>query len=154
MEIIAFDPGYATGIAVGEFSETEPLRLVDALIVAWPEFRRVFPHAFGDLDPETLIVSEQFRLISGNDFTADLIPVKVEGLMESVFEERIIWRPASDKTQVSDETLQRIGWWKTGNDVEWEDGRDANDAIIHMLGYVAFELNHTPTLRAYFKDSE
>ena len=154
MEIIAFDPGYATGIAVGEFSDTEPLRLVDALIVPWPEFRVVFPHTFSDLVPETIIVSEKFELISGNDFTADLSAVKVEGLLESVFGDDIIWRSAADKHQVPDDLLQAHGFWKTGKDVDWEDGRDANDAIIHMIGHVAFTLNHLPTLREYFKSSE
>lgn len=153
-EIIAFDPGYATGFAVGEFSDTQPLQLIDTLILPWPEFREVFPMFFSQLDPATIVVSEQFELISGNDFTADLSAVKVEGLLESVIGDRIIWRKPSDKVQVPDDVLKSIGWWKTGADVEWEDARDANDAIIHLLGYVAFELNHLPTLRAYFREAD
>jgi len=151
-DIVSFDPGYAIGMAVGEFSDTEPLKLVDAMIVDYPSFAQLVGPILSGTQAD-YVVSEKFVLSSGNDFTADLTAVKVEGQLESVFPE-IHWRQRSDKVQVSDDLLKRIGWWKTGEDVEWDDGRDANDAIIHMLGFVAFELNHIPTLRAYFRDTE
>lgn len=151
MEIMAFDPGYATGICVGEFTEDTPLQLVDAMIIPYEMMCELVIDPLGNTDPD-YVVSERFELIAGNEFTADLHAPRVEGQLDSIFP-KIHWRSPSDKVQVPDALLQKLGWWKTRADVDWEDGRDANDAIIHMLGFVAFELNHIPTLRAYFREA-
>ena len=147
--IYAFDPGYATGMAVGEFSDETPLQLIDASIFAYPDMLKL-PYALSHLEAPDYVVSELFELNIGNEFVADLDAKKVEGVLEVTFPV-IAWRRRGDKAQVPDDLLRDIGWWKTGSDVEWEDGRDANDAIIHMLGFVAFDLEHLPTLREYFR---
>lgn len=149
--VLAFDPGYATGVAAGSFEDDKPLRLDDATIIPYDHLLDAVP-LFEQTATDHLVV-EKFELTPGNSFAPDLHAVKVEGLLEYAFEPLvpIKWRSPSDKHQVSDELLQSLGWWKTGADVDWEDGRDANDAIIHMLGYVAFTLRHQPTLWAYFR---
>lgn len=149
LHLIALDPGYATGVAEGFLRDDEPLVLHDAGVIVyedWPEgWLFLTEHR-----PDKLIV-EKFTL-RDNDFKADLTPVKIEGTIDLGFtEDELIWRDPSTKEQVPDELLKEIGWWKTGADVDWEDGRDANDAIIHLLGYVAFDLKHKPTLKEYFK---
>lgn len=147
--IIAFDPGYATGIAEGFFSDIEPLQLVDADTIPYT----LWTDAWVILSEEKHdhLVAEKFELSAGNEFTADLTGVKVEGTLELLYGEELKYRTRDSKSQVPDELLQRIGMWKTNDQVEWTDARDANDAIIHMLGYVAFDLQHKPTLREYFK---
>lgn len=146
--VLALDPGYATGIATGHFDDNTPLQLEDAIIVPyemWPEVWLAMSEEHFDH-----VTSESFDL-KDNDFKADLTPVKIEGTLDLLFGDQVVYRDRTLKSQVSDQLLKDIGWWKTGKDVMWEDGRDANDAIIHLLGYVAFNLKHRPTLREYFK---
>lgn len=147
--ILAFDPGAATGIAEGFFSDTEALQLVDCLLVPYP----MWTDAWLTLSEykHDHVVSEKFVLSGGNEFVADLTPVKVEGTLDLLYGDELHYRTRDLKSQVSDDLLREIGWWKTGEDVEWEDGRDVNDAINHMLGYVAFDLQHLPTLKRYFR---
>lgn len=148
--IYAFDPGFATGMAVGEFSETEPLTLVQAAIFPYEDVRNL-NRVVNRLDEmPAFVVAEQFVLNPGNEFTADLHACKVEGMLEMCFPE-VHYRLRSTKSQVSDDLLKEHGLWQTGADVDWEDGRDANDAIIHMLGFMAFDQEHLPTLRKYFR---
>lgn len=145
--VIALDPGYATGAAEGEFDESTPLQLLDTMVIPYNEWAEAWL-ILSENRPDHLVV-EEFNL-ADNDFKADLTGVKIEGTLELAFEE-IHYRDRSTKSQVSDDLLKEIGWWQTGKDVGWTDGRDANDAIIHMLGYVAFELQHLPTLKEYFR---
>lgn len=150
-KIISFDPGKATGIASGWFSPDEPLQLVDAIIAPYEDWVEQTWHLlYGEGLDDWTVVAERFDLRTNNDFAADLTGVRVEGGLE-LLHPNIQWRSRTSKAQVSDDTLRKIGWWKTGSDVEWEDGRDANDAIIHMLGHVAFTLQHRPTLEAYLQ---
>lgn len=150
--IFSFDPGKVTGVAYGTFSDTEPLTVGDA--DAWPYelLATSGVRLMADMQMPDHVVSELFTLRSGNEFTADLTAKKVEALLEVAFGlDKIHWRDPSTKSQVPDEILKQHDLWRTGEDVDWEDGRDANDAIIHMLGYVAFELKHKPTLEVYFR---
>jgi len=151
--ILAFDPGKVTGIVEGVFSETEPLALVDAIAVTYEELLEGFEYLLeasqtGEYDH---VVTEQFDLRTNNEYAANLDGVRVEGLLDLAFGDQLVRRPRSKKEQVSDATLKEHGLWKTGAEVDWEDGRDVNDAIIHMLGYVAFDLRHRPTITKYFK---
>jgi len=149
-DIIAFDPGYATGIASGIFDDDSPLELTGVVVIPYEDWWYAFKTlSSGRADH---VVAEQFELNSGNEFTADLTGVKVEGTLDLLYGSDLVYRPRSSKVQVPDELLRKIGWWQTGKDVSWSDGRDANDAIIHMLGHVAFGLKHKPTLAAYFKN--
>lgn len=147
--IVAYDPGLITGIATGFFSDTEPLTLTGTGAIRYEDIRETYDlMAQYEYDH---VVSELFVLRTNNPFAADLTGVRVEGILDAVYEGKVIWRDRTKKSQVSDDVLKAHGLWQTGRDVDWEDGRDANDAIIHMLGYVAFDLRHVPTLRRYFK---
>jgi hypothetical protein len=145
--VLAFDPGLITGAAMGVFTNTEPLSLLWADTYTFEEMIR-----YRKTDPmPDIVVSEVFESRSDQLFAADLSSVRVEGMLNSVHEGNIHWRSPSKKSQVPDQVLKDNGMWQTGSSVDWEDGRDGNDAIIHMLGYVAFDLRHPPTLRKYFK---
>lgn len=148
--VLAYDPGLTTGWAKGTFTDTEPLTLLGAGNIGYDWFvdGTFTSRVRSDFSADHVVV-EQF-ILRDNEFKADLTGVRVEGILEWWYHP-IIWRPPSKKAQVPDQVLKDHGLWQTGKSVNWEDGRDANDAIIHMLGYVAFDLRHLPTLRRYFK---
>lgn len=149
-KIVAYDPGLATGVAEGRFSETEPLTVLGATIIPYEVMVDSFDIMRGT--PVDHVVSEVFTSTTSNPFAPDLTGVRVEGILEAAYgTDNIVWRNRTKKEQVPDSLLKEHNIWFTGLDVDWEDGRDANDAVIHMLGYVAFDLKHRPTLRKYFR---
>jgi hypothetical protein len=148
--VVAFDPGYITGLSTGIFSEDKPVEIVYARSFIYPDLLE----DMGILPDRALadyVVSEVFESRANQEFAPDLTGVRVEGLLDLVYGSKITWRSPSKKSQVPDSILQRHDLWYTGSQVEWEDGRDVNDAIIHLLGFVAFDLNHRPTQRKYFR---
>lgn len=147
--IVSYDPGYATGVVTGFFTETEPLRVMDFVTLTYEELRDGFPILLTENFEH--VVSEVFTLRTNNEFAADIIGVRVEGILDVAYQGGIVWRERTKKAQVPDEVLKEHGLWVENSQVDWENARDVNDAIIHMLGYVAFDLRHGPTLRAYFK---
>jgi len=62
----------------------------------------------------------------------------------------VTWQSPADKKMVGDDFLKSHGFWVTGADVDHEDGRDANDAMLHLFAH-AMRTRHMPTLRTYFK---
>lgn len=147
--IYSFDPGAVTGFGVGYFSDKEPLKIEYVESITYPGMLARMP-AFIASRPD-YVVAELFTSRTDNDFAPDVLGVRVEGLLDFAFDNRVLYRPRTKKEQVSDDLLREKGLWVTGKDVDWTDGRDANDTIIHMLGFVAFDLQHKPTLRRYFK---
>lgn len=147
--IVAYDPGKVTGIATGVFSDTEPLTITGSGIVPYDDF----VDGFVILQEEEYdyVIAEVFESRDGQKFAPNLVGVRVEGILDVAYDQNIEWRSPSKKSQVPDKILKDSGDWVTGNDVDWEDGRDANDAIIHLIGFVAFDLKHKPTLRKYFR---
>jgi hypothetical protein len=155
--ITSIDPGKATGWAGGGYSDTEPFTL------DWAEITPSFYDAltlWDELSGDRLIV-EKFTLRS-QSFVANLDGVKLEGVIEYSWfghYRELIWRTPAGKgkagkksgTSEFDSELKRIGMWQTGKMVGHKDGRDANDAIIHILKQLIQE-RHMPTLEAYFPD--
>lgn len=147
--VIAFDPGLITGVASGTFTESTPLELTDSGAITYQELLDGFGIIL-ETEPD-FVVAEKFESRSDQGFAPDLSSLRVEGLLDLAFQQDVVWRSPSKKSQVPDDLLREHGLWKTGSDVEWEDGRDVNDAIIHLIGFVAFDLRHVPTIRKYFK---
>jgi hypothetical protein len=147
--IVSYDPGLVTGVAQGVFSDTEPLRVLGGVALTYDEIIEGFSNLLEVKFDH--VVSEKFVARTDNSFVPDLTPVRVEGILDLAYERDINWRLRTKKAQVPDSILKEHGLWVTGKDVDWTDGRDVNDAIIHMLGYVAFDLRHAPTLREYFQ---
>lgn len=150
MIVISFDPGQALGWAVGTYDDDQPYSLAEAGISEHGV--RSFRYLLDHLGPygayPHVIVVEKF-VPRSNSFIANVVPVKVEGAMEFLWGDEIVWRRAAQKADVKDEVLKKNGLWQTGSMVDHEDGRDANDAIIHGLGYVK-TLNHVATLAHYW----
>jgi hypothetical protein len=147
--IIAWDPGKVTGMAVGGFTDDTPLELGPVAALTYTDLRDGAYVLMMEADTFYIAVSDVFEH-RDNDFVPDYTGIRVEGLLEAAWPD-IHWRSPSKKAQVPDQVLQDHGLWYTGSQVDWEDGRDVNDAIIHMVGYVAFDLKHRPTLEAYFR---
>ncbi len=147
--IIALDPGKITGVAVGMYTDTEPVQIRTARVITYAQLTQ--PYFWENLNSRyDVIVSEKF-ILADNKFQADLTPVRIEGMMDLMLPGKVAYRTRNLKSQVPDDILKEHGLWAVGKDVDWEDGRDANDAVIHLLGHVAFGLKHVPTLRKYFR---
>ena len=153
--LYAFDPGLITGIAVGSYSDSEPYELDRCMALSFEDLSESFWDR--EWQYNSTIVIEKFIPNPGNQFTLsqdDIVGVQVEGMLKHVFgAENINWQLRSDKGKagVMDKVLKEHGLWQTGDDVNWIDGRDANDAIIHSLVYLR-NIGHEPTLRKYFRN--
>lgn len=154
MIVISFDPGQALGWAVGSYYDDQPYGMDEAGISEHGvrSFRYLLDHLQPYLNYPHVIVVEKF-VPRSNSFIANISPVKVEGAMEFLWGDEIVWRRAAQKADVKDEILKESGMWRTGSMVDHEDGRDANDAIIHGLGYVK-TLKHVPTLSHYWPGAD
>jgi len=167
--VMAVDPGKATGVAIGRFTEDKPLEVIYTAIIpggtqGFCEWLHVtndgkhmteldcmknHPEEYGNIDYHLDVVCESFQL-RGAKFVPDLEPVRIEGVLIDHFGHIMNWQTPSTKTMVSDEFLKEHGLWVTGKDVDHADGRDANDAMIHLFAY-AMKIRHIPTLEAYWR---
>lgn len=149
------DPGKATGVAVCHWDNDTPFEVLEKYIVPdgpagfgdWVAFQR-------DLTGCDLVIYEKF-IMRGGGPSVDLTGVQVEGALiawasQYGLEPYLVAQNRTHKHNVPDSILKAHGLWVTGKDVGWEDGRDANDAIIHGLYYAAFVEKHKPTLAKYF----
>lgn len=158
----SFDPGYATGYAVGVYETNRAYSLVEKCVIPggldgfleWSDAGNFIDYS----NPRTTqrYVIEKFVPMAGGE-TPDLDGVPIEGAIAAMIADRsqITWQLRSDKGKkgVMDAILKRHELWFTGGDVGWDDGRDVNDAIIHALVNLR-NLNHLPTLRKYFRNEE
>lgn len=160
--ITGIDPGKATGWAGGVYSDTEPFELKWAHITPnFNESLEIWFNSFYDNASNGRLVVERF-VLRGQNFVPNIEGVKFEGVIEATWDQyfnEIIWQPISmkgkrgkaSKTSAFDSELKRLGMWQTGKMVGHKDGRDANDAIIHILKRLIAD-KHMPTLEAYFPD--
>jgi hypothetical protein len=166
---LAVDPGQATGVAVGRIAEELPLEVIYTAIVPfgtqgfidWLEqtnngkaiteldCMKNFPDQYAEIDYHLDVVCERFRLRGGN-FTPDLEPLRIEGVLIDRFGSVVHWQEPSDKTLVGDKFLRENDLWVTGKDVGHTDGRDANDALMHLFAR-ALKMRHYPTIDAYWR---
>lgn len=167
--VMAIDPGKATGIAIGRYSDMMPMEVVSTNIVTngvygfaeWlhntndgkaiikKDCSYNYPEDYDNLEYHLDVVCENFNLRGGN-FTPDLEPVRIEGVLIDHFGSIMKWQSPSHKSLVGDRFLKEHELWQTGKDVGHEDGRDANDALLHLFAYV-MRSKHNPTLEAYWR---
>lgn len=141
--IIGYDPGFTTGVALGHYSENMPLKIIDSWNATFEQLSVSF-HEYGAGFPLLTAIVEKFKLSSGNRYTADLTGVQVEGLLRHYYSD-IVWQDRSDKSVISDQVLKDNGYWVDKKMSNWVDGRDQNDAIIHMLVWL-MRNGHLPTI--------
>ena len=167
--IFAVDPGKATGVAFGRISELEAVEIIyagiipggtqgfiewldltdDGYYVARADCEKYYPDEYRRMDYQVNVVSEMFQARM-NRFVPDLEPVRIEGVLIDRFRKHMNWQSPLDKTLVGDEFLKRHDLWLTGSMVEHIDGRDANDALLHMFAYL-MKRKHVPTLSYYWR---
>jgi hypothetical protein len=166
---LAIDPGQATGVAIGRISEELPLEVIYTAIIPFGtqgfidwlqstnngkaitemDCMKNFPDQYAEIDYHLDVVCERFRLRGGN-FTPDLEPLRIEGVLIDRFGSVVHWQEPSDKTLVGDKFLRENDLWVTGKDVGHIDGRDANDALMHLFAR-ALKMRHYPTIDAYWR---
>lgn len=166
---MAVDPGQATGVAIGRLSKEEPLEIIYTAIIQggtrgfvdWLQETRNgraitemdcmmnYPKEYASIDYHLDVVCETFQT-RGNRFAADLEPLRIEGVLIDRFGTVTHWQHPSDKILVGDDFLKKHDLWTTGSQVGHTDGRDANDALLHLFAYT-MKKKHTPTLEAYWR---
>ena len=133
--VMAVDPGKSTGIVIGEFYDDR-----DFSIIRVQQFKHEYWMSnaydilatYNEYAPDT-VVCEQFDLRPGNNFLADLTPVKINSVLEWEIGD-IVWQtPAMAKTTMPDNVLKSLGFWPTGTDVSQPDANDARDAGRHLF---------------------
>lgn len=159
--LLSFDPGKATGAALGYYDDTTPYRLVDR----W----QILGGLDGFMDwldetkpPADEIVVEKFVLMR-NDFVADLSGVPIEGDIARYARGLgvpVIWQTRADKgslvgyppTARTNAQKQRVrfnflrdhGLFMPGTQND-----DSNDAVSHGLIRLK-RMGHRPTLEHYW----
>jgi len=165
---MAVDPGVATGVAIGRRSVSMPLEVIftgiipggvmgfsewlyltdDGKSIMERDCQKNFPEDFANMDWHFDVVCETFKLRGGN-FAPNLEPLRIEGVIMDHFGSIVKWHTPADKTLINDEFLKKHDLWQTGKDVGHEDGRDANDALLHLF-INSMRTRHIPTLEAYW----
>jgi hypothetical protein len=167
--IFAVDPGKATGVAFGRITDVEAVEVIyagiipggtsgfiewlnltdDGYYVARHDCEKYYPEEYNKMDYQVNIVSEVFQA-KMNPFVPDLEPVRIEGVLIDRFGKQLNWQKPLDKSLVGDEFLKLHDLWLTGAGVGHTDGRDANDALLHMFAYL-MKRKHLPTLSYYWR---
>jgi hypothetical protein len=165
--VLAVDPGQATGVAIGRYTDELPLKVIFTGIINGGTYgfskwlddtndcgsiidKHMCDNALSPIGAELRVVSENFKLRGGN-FAPDLEPLRIEGvLIDHFWDTSLSWQAPADKGLVGDEFLKRHNLWLTGKDVDHTDGRDANDALLHLFAF-AMKTKHRPTLEAYWR---
>jgi len=152
--LLSIDPGKAIGVSYGWYDETAPYRLDYASVLSFYEMSyqiKKGKFVWGDE-----LVVERFIPQSGGAFTLgedDVAAVEVIGLIKHAnTASQVFWHTRADKgpAGMMDGVLKEHGLWKTGSDVNWADGRDVNDSIIHALVNLR-NRGHLPTMRKYLR---
>ena len=167
--LFAIDPGLSSGVARGEFSDTEPLVITDQWQTGGGVKGFVDKFAAELYDQRAIIVCEKFipRPNEGFNHTLKSIePMRIEGwcvgtgIMPDYPHER--WQqPAQrlfmggddhdDRVKRANEFLKKHGLYRTGSQLGQPDGDDANSATLHAIAFIR-SIRHLASLRVYFKD--
>lgn len=167
--VFAIDPGKATGVAMGRITDVEAVEMIyagiipggtegfiqwldltdDGYYVARMDCEKYYPDEYAKMDYQVNVVSERFNARM-NRFIPDLEPVRIEGVLMDRYRKQVMWQEPLDKSLVGDDFLKRHELWMTGSQVNHTDGRDANDALLHMFAYL-MRRKHLPTLAYYWR---
>ena len=133
--VMAVDPGKSTGIVLGEFYDDREFSIIHVQQLKhehWMSNVYDILATYNEYAPN-VIVCEQFDLRPGNNFLADLTPVKINSVLEWEIG-GIVWQtPAMAKTTMPDHVLKSLGFWPTGSSVGQPDADDARDAGRHFF---------------------
>lgn len=133
--VMAVDPGKSTGIVVGDFHDDREFSIIHVQQLKhehWMSNVYDILATYNMYAPD-ITVCERFDLRPGNNFLADLTPVKINSVLEWEIGD-IVWQtPAMAKTTMPDHVLKSLDFWPTGIDVCQPDADDARDAGRHLF---------------------
>lgn len=133
--VMAVDPGKSTGIVVADFRDDREPSIIHVQQLKhehWMSNVYDILTTYNEYAPD-VTVCEQFDLRPGNNFLADLTPVKINSVLEWEIGD-IVWQtPAMAKTTMPDHVLKLLGFWPTGASVGQPDADDARDAGRHLF---------------------
>ena len=133
--VMAVDPGKSTGIVIGDFHDDREFSIIHVRQLKHEHWMiNVYDilAAYNEYAPD-VAVCEQFDLRPGNNFLADLTPVKINSVLEWEIG-GIVWQtPAMAKTAMPDHVLKSLGFWPSGSTVCQPDADDARDAGRHLF---------------------
>lgn len=133
--VMAVDPGKSTGIVVGDFHDDCGFSIIHVQQLRrehWMSNVYDILATRNEFAPD-IVVCEQFDLRPGNNFLADLTPVKINSVLGWEIGD-IVWQtPAMAKTTMPDHVLKLLGFWPTGIDVSQPDADDVRDAGRHLF---------------------
>jgi hypothetical protein len=168
--LLSIDPGKNTGIALGEYGDDQPYRLLDRWQVhrGKDPFKRWLLAGNGSTADE--IVCEKFILSSDNEFVANTDALVLEGILEGIQAAAaprllpatpIVWQPREKKGALigyspkakrgtkANRQRERFDFLeKHGLFLEGTDNDDTNDAITHALVYL--KTRHYETAKHYW----
>ena len=141
--VFAYDPGVSTGWVLGvvDGDDVEIVEYDQFVADSHADTAFTLKGAIWCHKPD-VVVGERFDLRPHNQFLADLTPVKVNAIMDYIYDRRpIVYQtPTQAKTLVRDATLKALGFWPTGRSVDQPDADDVRDAARHLYHYCAMTL--------------
>ena len=133
--VMAVDAGKSTGIVIADFHDDRDFSIIHVQQLGrenWMSNVYDVLTTYNKYAPD-VTVCEQFDLRPGNNFLADLTPVKINSVLEWEIG-GIVWQtPAMAKTTIPDNVLKLLGFWPTGSSVGQPDANDARDAGRHLF---------------------
>jgi hypothetical protein len=155
-EVLAFDPGGATGWSLWFYDVDEPMQRVDYGVVAGGAdgFCEWLWRHHSLLMRASVHIIEHYVPDGGPGEVDDALQVEgaLRGTLAALCLPPLVQQRRHDKRQVSDDLLHRVGLWVGNDEVDWEDARDVNDSEIHALAWAKMR-EHLPTLAAYWPDA-
>ena len=110
--VMAVDPGKSSGIVVGEFYDDREFSIIHVQQLKhehWMSNVYDILTTYNKYAPD-ITVCEQFDLRPGNNFLADLTPVKINSVLEWEIGD-IVWQtPAMAKTTMPNHVLKSLGF--------------------------------------------
>ena len=133
--VMAVDPGKSTGIVVGDFHDNREFSIIHVQQFKhehWMSNVYDILTTYNEHAPD-VIVCEQFDLRPGNNFLADLTPVKINSVLEWELGDNVWQTPAMAKNTMPDHVLKSLDFWPTGTGVGQPDADDVRDAGRHLF---------------------
>lgn len=162
-KLLAIDPGYATGISMWFVPNDAPIERKGFLLISggadafidWLLFDDLLDE-FDDVVDQNIVVVEKY--VDDGRTSHDPNALEIQGFLKGFDRAQgnqadkvwdFYWQRNSMKnTKNGDKLLKQHGYWLTGKQVGWKDGRDVNDSQLHALAWA--KNNHRPSQEYFF----
>lgn len=151
MRLLSIDPGKATGVSYWNVPKDEPMSRIDYELIT-DGIDGFIQYWNYDLPIAEILVFEKY--VEDGRASHELDAIMIQGLVMGTWDRffnEVYWNRNSKKSNIGDKLLKQHGFWLTGKQVGWEDGRDVNDSQLHALGWG--KDHHRPTTEFFFPKS-